>query len=101
LHDLDPAGAPAEAVLAALPDALFGSRKGGAAEEARKELVPLLTAAVEAGLSGAGELEASILADLLRDGLPERHLLVLVESAVAQRHPLVVALERRGAIADA
>ena len=101
LHDLDPAGASPETVLAALPDAVFGGKKAGAAEKARAELAPLLAAAVEAGLTGVGTGEASILADLVRDGLPERHLLLLVESAVAGQHPLVAALERRDAIVDA
>ena len=58
----------------------------GAAEQARAELAPLLAAAVEGGLTGFGESEASILADLLRDGLPERHLLVLVASTNNNRH---------------
>lgn len=100
LHDLDPASGRAAALLDALPDALFGGKKGGGAEAARAELLPLLEAALEAGLAGVGESEASRLADLLRDGLPERHLLILVESAVAAAHPLVRALGKRGAIVD-
>jgi hypothetical protein len=101
LHDLDPSGAPAESLLAALPDQLFVDKKGAEADTVRAALVPLLAAALEAGLTGIGASAVSLLADLLRDGLPERHLLVLVESAVAEAHPLVVALERRGGIADA
>lgn len=100
LHDLDPASSTAAALLDALPDALFGGKKGGGAEAARAGLLPLLEAALEAGLAGLGESEASLLADLLRDGLPERHLLILVESAVAAAHPLVKALAKRGAIVD-
>ncbi len=42
-----------------------------------------------------------MLADLLRDGLPERHVLIVAESAVATRHPLVEALAARGAVVDA
>jgi hypothetical protein len=45
--------------------------------------------------------EASLIADLLRDGLPPRHTLVLVESAVADGHPLLESLARRGAVLEA
>ena len=103
LHDLDPAAAPPDRLLAELPDRLFtgGRAKAGAAEAARRELAPLLAAAISAGLRGAGEEDVSLVADLVRDGLPERHLLVLVESAVAESHPLVESLARRGAIVEA
>ncbi|HEX9799374.1 MAG TPA: hypothetical protein VGC00_04290 [Thermoanaerobaculia bacterium] len=100
LHDIDPAAAAPEAVLSQLPAALFGDERG-TAEEARRELAPLLAAAVAAGLRGAGEDELTLLGDLLRDGLPERHLLVLVESAIDAGHPLVAALAGRGALVDA
>lgn len=102
LNDLDPAGAPPEQVLGALPAELFGGGRGGdSAAAVRAELVPLLAAAVEAGLRGRGEDELGLLADLLRDGLPERHLLVLVESAFDPRHPLAVSLAERGGLRDA
>jgi DNA polymerase III delta subunit len=42
-----------------------------------------------------------MLADLLRDGLPPGHVLVLVESAVADSHPLVKSLAERGAVVEA
>jgi len=100
LHDVDPAAGPPERVLGELPGAVFGKGKGGG-EELRRQLEPLLAAALDAGLRGAGEHEASILADLLRDGAPERHLLVLVESAIAPSHPLLAALENRRAVHDA
>lgn len=104
LFDLDPAAGP-EAALGGLPDAVLtgGRGKGGraAAEEARRGLAPLLEVALAAGLRGTGESEVTLLGDLLRDGLPERHLLVLVESAAADGHPLVAALERRGALLEA
>ena len=73
----------------------------GSAEETRAALEPLLEAALAAGLRGVGESEASILADLLADGLPPGHSLVLVESSAAEGHPIVAALVKRGAIADA
>ena len=106
LFDLDPAADAPERVLARLPAALFagggrGKAKARGEGEARAELAPLLGAAVEAGLRGLGEGEASLLADLLRDGLPDRHALVLVESATAEDHPLIAALDRRAALIDA
>ncbi len=105
LFDLDPASGDPASVLARLPDSLWSgrgrgrSKRGGA--EGRQALEPLLAAAVEAGLRGLGELDASILADLLRDGLPERHALILVESAAPDGHPLIEALSRRGALVEA
>ncbi|HSM12932.1 MAG TPA: hypothetical protein VLA66_02610 [Thermoanaerobaculia bacterium] len=105
LHDLDAAAAGADQLLAALPDETLTGRRGRAgkkgADELRAELAPLLTAALAAGLRGVGETEGSILADLLRDGAPERHLLILVESSAADGHPLVEALGRRGAVIEA
>lgn len=106
LYDLDAAAEGPEAALARLPAALFapagrGRAKATAAGDPRAELAPLLAAAVEAGLRGLGEGEVSLLADLVRDGLPDRHALVLVESAAADEHPLVAVLARRGALLDA
>jgi len=103
LHDLDPAGGSPEEVLAGLPGAaLLGGRgKAADAEALRGELRPLLVAALEAGLRGVGEEDLTLISDLLRDGLPDRHLLILVESAVAQGHPLVEALVGRGAVLEA
>jgi hypothetical protein len=105
LFDLDPETGDAARLLSGLPDALFGSGRGRAgkatAEQSRSELEPLLAAALGAGLRGAGESEVSLLADLVRDGLPERHVLVLVESSVADSHPLVATLRRRDALVEA
>lgn len=102
LHDVDPGAGPVERVLAALPDEVLSSGRGrSGAAELRQQLVPLLAAALAAGLRGTGEEETSLVADLIRDGLPPRHLLVLVESAVAAGHPLLEALERRGAVLEA
>ena len=108
LFDLDPATLGFERALAALPEALLagkasrGGAKGkGAAEEVRGGLLPLLAAAVGSGLRGLGESAASLVADLVRDGLPDHHALVLIESAVADGHPVVEALTRREAVASA
>ncbi|MCM2269045.1 MAG: hypothetical protein NDJ75_02975 [Thermoanaerobaculia bacterium] len=94
LHDLDPAGGAPEQVVARLPAVLFGE----APAESRGHLARLLEAALAAGLHGAGGDDLTLLSDLLRDGLPERHLMILVESAVDPRHPLVAALSQRGAV---
>mgnify|MGYP003373879386 CR=1 FL=1 len=105
LHDLDPAAESPERLLARLPTALFAAARGrGKARgegDPREQLAPLLAAAVEAGLRGLGEGETSLLADLVRDGLPDGHALVLVESAVAEGHPLAETLGRRGARLEA
>lgn len=90
-----------------LPEAIFAGKSGraakgkGAVDKLREELVPLLDAALAAGLRGVGEGEASLVADLLRDGAPERHVLILVESAVAEGHPLQKALAQRRAVVEA
>lgn len=100
------AGQAAEA-LARLPPAVFAGKSGraakgkGAVEELRAGLEPLLEAALAAGLTGLGEGDASLVADLVREGLPERHALILVESAVAGGHPLFTSLAKRGAVIEA
>lgn len=105
LFDADPATETPERALARLPDAALAGGRGkggkGAAEELRRELAPLLEAAVGAGLRGAGADELTMLGDIVRDGLPERHVLILVESAAAEGHPLAAAIDRRGARIDA
>jgi DNA polymerase III delta subunit len=107
LFDLDPGALGPQRAIAGLPEALLagkGSRsaKGKAdLEETRSALLPLLQAAVGAGLRGLGDSAASLVADLVRDGLPDRHALVLIESAVAEGHPVVEALTRRAAVASA
>jgi DNA polymerase III delta subunit len=106
LFDVEPAAGPPDRVLARLPDALFAAGRGRARRasegaDPRAELEPLLAAAVAAGLRGLGETEASLLADLVSDGLPDKHALILVEGSAADEHPLVAALARRGALLDA
>lgn len=102
LFDLDPqAGEPA-ALLARLPDWAFsgasGRRPKKKAEELRENLAALLAAARRAGVEGFPREEVSELAAVVGDGLPEGHVLVLAESAVAAEHPIVSALEQRGSV---
>ncbi|MEO8197010.1 MAG: hypothetical protein ABI689_09835 [Thermoanaerobaculia bacterium] len=104
LFDLDPVALGCERTLAGLPEALLagkgtrGAKGKGAIEEARAGLRPLLEVAVASGLRGLGDSAASLVADLVRDGLPDRHALVLIESAVAEGHPVLEALTRREAV---
>lgn len=103
LFDHDPyEGEPAQA-LARLPDWAFkgesGKRGKKKADALRDGLADLLAAARREGIEGFGEEEVSELAAVVRDGLPEGHVLVLAESAVAADHPMVKALEERGAVA--
>ncbi len=104
LFDLDPAALGVERAVASLPEALLagkgtrGAKGKAGVEELRSSLQPLLQAAIAAGLRGLGDSAASLVADLVRDGLPERHALVLIESAVAEDHPVLEALTRREAV---
>ncbi len=108
LFDVDPYRGDPGAVLGQLPDWAFQGAKGAGGrsrgrgkkqvETLRQDLAPLLAAARGAGLEGMGEDEVSELAAVLRDGLPEGHVLVLAESSVAADHPVVATLEERGAI---
>ncbi len=104
LFDLDPAALGVERAVAGLPEALLvgkgtrGAKGKAGVEELRSSLLPLLQAAVTAGLRGLGDSAASLVADLVRDGLPDRHALVLIESAVAGEHPVLEALTRREAV---
>ena len=67
-------------------------------EELRANLAPLLEAAVREEIRGIGEGDLAELADAVRGGLPEGHVLVLAERSVAADHPLVRLLEERGAV---
>lgn len=108
LFEIDPyAGAPNE-VVARLPAWAF---EGGGArqrkrtkakvEELRTETARLLEMARLAGLQGSAESDLSELAEVLENGLPAGHALVLVESSVAKDHPLVANLVRRRAVLGA
>lgn len=102
LFDLDPYRGEPEAVLSQLPDWAFqgasGKRTKKTAEERRGGLAELLAAARRAELQGLGQEEVTALADVVREGLPEGHVLVLAESSVAKEHPIAKALEARGAL---
>jgi hypothetical protein len=111
LFQLDPyAGAAAE-VMEQLPAmALEGGvsfrkksrrrRSGKLVEKARVDLAVLLEAARGAEIQGLGEGEEELLAEILRDGLPGGHFLVLGESAWAKEHPIVTGLEARTAVVE-
>ncbi len=108
LFDVDPYRGDPAAVLERLPEWAFQGAKGAGGrsrargkkqvEALREDLAPLLAAARSAGLEGMGEDEASELAAVVREGLPEGHVLVLAESSVAADHPVVATLEERRAV---
>ncbi len=107
LFDVDPEAGEAAALLEDLPDWVFQggdgfrSRRHGRGrgkrqvEQLREELESLLTAARHAGLSGRDGSDLSELSQVLEEGLPENHTLVLAEGSVAEEHPLVVTLRQR------
>ena len=107
LFDLDPyAGAP-ERLLGELPGwVLEGARRGKGArartkkqvEELRAGLAVLLEAARGEGIQGTGDSSVAALADLIRGGLPDGHVLVLAERMVADDHPVVRLLAERKAV---
>ncbi len=106
LFDLDPyAGTPEEAVGQlpgwALEGGQAAKRKRGKrqVEDLRSGLVGLLAAARREELAGFGSGDLPELAAAVREGgLPPGHSLVLAERAVAAGHPVVAALEERGAV---
>jgi DNA polymerase III delta subunit len=111
LFQLDPyAGTPAEVVEQLPAAALEGGpslrkktrrRRGSKqVDRARTDLVVLLEAARRAEIQGLGESEEEVLAEILRDGLPEGHCLVLGESAWAESHPVVAALKAAGDVIE-
>lgn len=107
LFDAAPDSGPPERVLGALPAWAFeGDRraKGSRArtkkqvEELRTGLAALLDAAVREGIQGIGQGDLTELADAIRGGLPDGHVLVLAERSVATDHPVVKLLDERGAV---
>ena len=95
-------------VMARLPDWALqgvggkGRRKRSKAKVSalRDELTRLLEKARSAGLRGTAESDLAELAEILENGLPPGHALVMAESAVSTDHPLVVSLVRRGALIE-
>lgn len=111
LFDAAPDSGPPERVLSALPAWAFeGDRraaKGGKTGRARTKkqveelqtgLAALLDAAVREGIQGIGQGDLTELADAVRGGLPDGHVLILAERSVAPDHPVVKLLEERGAV---
>ena len=114
LFDIDPAAGGSETVVAQLPDwALAGAKgKGQGRGKSRsrsrtkaqknqlaQELGKLLSHALDADLAGWADSELSQLSELVQDGLPKDHALILAERIVAKGHPLLQALEERRAVA--
>jgi hypothetical protein len=105
LFDLDPyAGAPEDAVGQlpgwALEGGQAAKRKRGKrqVEDLRAGLATLLAAARREELVGFGSGDLPELSAAVHQGLPPGHALVLAERAVAAGHPVVAALEERGAV---
>ena len=106
LFDLDPYAGQPDTVLAELPLwALQGApakgrrrRSKAQAEKLRRDLEPLLARAREHELAGHADGAAQALAEILRQGLPEGHHLVLAESSVAAEHPVAAGLAERDAL---
>jgi hypothetical protein len=109
LFDIDPHVGTPEAAVSRLPEwALQGGsgyrrksrnrpRGKRQVEELRGGLGVLLAAARAAELEGWAETEVAELAQIVGGGLPPNHVLILVEHAVAEDHPLVRRLAERGA----
>lgn len=107
-----PDGAAPEEALSALPPWAFQGgtrfrkgRKGRGrgkkqVEELRDGLAELLLRAREEGQQASTEGELAELGEVVAGGLPERHALILVESAVSKDHPLVRALVEAGRVHD-
>ncbi|MEE9562581.1 MAG: hypothetical protein V3W50_05890 [Thermoanaerobaculia bacterium] len=66
-------------------------------EEVRSRLGTLLEAARREGLRGWAEGDLQELGEVVRQGLPDGHTLILAESVVAREHPVVQTLEEKGA----
>lgn len=109
LFNLDPHAGPPERILGELPAWAFeggtsrrsrGARARGKkqVEELRAGLAGLLEMARREGIQGTGEGDLATLADVIRGGLPEGHLLVLAERPVAADHPVVRLLAERKAV---
>lgn len=110
LLQLDPYRGSPEQVVADMPDWTFqgeGSLKRSGrgrartkqkVEKLKEQAAGLLEGARAAGLQGRAEGAAEAVAEIVTQGLPEGHTLVLAESSVAPRHPLVAALDARGAV---
>lgn len=105
-------GPDAESSLAQLPDWAF---LGGAAfrkkrknrprgkkqaEQLKEGLVELLRRGLDEEIQTTAESDAADLGKALKEGLPEGHTLVLVESHVAKDHPIAQRLRTAGALVE-
>jgi hypothetical protein len=105
LFDINPYAGEPERALAELPawvleggKARKSKRGKKQVEELRSSLAGLLAAARREEIQGTGEGDLTELSEVVRQGLPPGHVLVLAESAVATDHPVVRLLEERGAV---
>ncbi len=108
LFDLDPMEGDPEAVVSHLPDwSLAGAKKKGGQRRSRGKrqiadlrqgLGELLRRARSAELAGWSEHEISQLGDVIHQGLPSNHCLVLAERTIAKDHPLLQSLAQRSAV---
>lgn len=108
LLQIDPYQGAADQAIKKMPDWSFQGeaslkRTGRSRARAKKQIaglkqqcVDLLEAGRAAGIEGRAEGAAEAIAEILEGGLPEGHVLVLAESSVAAKHPLVAALDKRG-----
>jgi DNA polymerase III delta subunit len=109
LFHLDTDAGSAESVIEQLPDwAVQGGnahrkrhrnrpRGRRQVEEVRSRLGALLEAARREGLRGWAEGDLQELGEVVHQGLPDGHTLILAESAVAREHPVVQTLKEKGA----
>lgn len=107
---VEPRSGPPSNVLAELPNWAF---QGGPARRKKRNnrargkkqvadlkagLEALLEAAVDSGMVGWAEGDLAQVSALLREGLPQGHHLILVESAAQKDHPLTKRLTELGAL---
>lgn len=109
LFQLDPNQGNPTDLISQLPDwVLQGGKRSesrrrrgkGQVADARARLADLLKAARAADLHGWAETELGELASIAHRGLPQGHALVLAESAVGAKHPLLEVLRAQGRFAD-
>jgi len=99
LCGIDPRQGSAQDAISGLPDSLLGGKKRVAdAPGAREQLARLLEAARDADLYGYGESDLAELAQIVQDGLPRGHALVLVERTAPLEHPVIKTLVSLGAV---
>ena len=109
LFQVDPYAGSPESAIADLPESAVagGAAKGGgrrrkrtkAQQQAlRDDLTQLLVRARQDELRGCGSEDAQELAELVADGLPEGHFLILAESRYSAEHPVVRALSEKNAL---